>query len=104
VYWVLANDHISAARGCWRVVFPQMMLAAEIRADSVRAPVANEDCRRSSPVAQVSHYGHLVRLRDFVTNGIGWSGIARNYASASMFSGLHSNPFLGQWGGGGDYS
>jgi metallophosphoesterase superfamily enzyme len=47
-----------------------MVGGIKFRAEPLRAPVANEIAGALHPVAQVSHYGHMVRGRCFVTNGM----------------------------------
>src|SRR5271165_3876747 len=70
-YWVMGQDCSAPPETIGGTVVPQMMLGGiKFRAEAVRAPVANEIAGGLHPVAQVSHYGHLVRGRCFVTNGM----------------------------------
>ena len=69
-YWV-ASDLPGKPEPIEGAVVPHMMLSGiKFRAEPVRAPVANEIAGGLHPVAQVSHYGHLVRGRCFVSNGM----------------------------------
>jgi metallophosphoesterase superfamily enzyme len=48
-----------------------MMLGGiKFRAEPLRAPVANEIAGALHPVAQISEYGHTIRGRCFVSNGM----------------------------------
>src|ERR1700730_13123224 len=99
-YWVVANDHSALPEDVGGAVVHQMMLGGiKFRADAVRAPVANEIAGGLHPVAQVSHYGHLVRGRCFVTNGMRMVlPSLGNYASGINVLSSSFDPLLGQGG------
>jgi uncharacterized protein len=70
-YWVVAQAHAAPPEALGGTTVPQLVLGGvKFRAEPVRAPVANEIAGGLHPVAQVSHYGHPVRGRCFVTNGM----------------------------------
>jgi hypothetical protein len=98
-YWV-APDHCGPPEALGGTVVPQMMLGGiKFRAEPVRAPVANEIAGGLHPVAQVSHYGHLVRGRCFVTNGMRMIlPSLGDYSSGANVLSPAFDPLLGQGG------
>ncbi len=99
-YWVLAQDYCTPPETIGGTVVPQMMLSGiKFRAEAVRAPVANEIAGGLHPVAQVSHYGHLVRGRCFVTNGMRMVlPSLGNYSSGTNVLSPAFDPLLSQGG------
>lgn len=99
-YWVMSADHAMPPEALGGTAVPHLMLGGvKFRADPVRAPVANEIAGGLHPVAQVSHYGHPVRGRCFVTNGmrmilpsLGDYSLGQNVLSSSF------DPLLSQGG------
>jgi metallophosphoesterase superfamily enzyme len=79
-------------------VVPQLMLSGiKFRAAAVRAPVANEIAGSLHPVAQVSQYGHIIRGRCFVTNGMRLIlPSIGNYAQGANVLGSAFDPYLAQ--------
>ena len=71
-YWVTGSDTAATTRrGIGGTVVPQLLLNGDkFRAEAIRAHVANEIAGGLHPVAQISQYGHLLRGRCFVTNGM----------------------------------
>jgi uncharacterized protein len=70
-YWVTGNSYSELQDTIGGTVVPQLMLGGiKFRAEAIRAPVANEIAGGLHPVAQVSQYGHLIRGRCFVSNGM----------------------------------
>ncbi len=98
-YWV-ASDLCPPPDGIGGTAVPQMMLGGiKFRAEPVRAPVANEIAGGLHPVAQVSHYGHLVRGRCFVSNGMRMIlPSLGNYSSGTNVLSSAFDPLLGQGG------
>jgi metallophosphoesterase superfamily enzyme len=98
-YWV-ASDLSGKPEPVEGAVVPHLMLSGiKFRSKPVRAPVANEIAGGLHPVAQVSHYGHLVRGRCFVSNGmrmilpsLGDYSVGSNVLSSAF------DPLLGQGG------
>ncbi len=69
----------------------------KFRADAVRAPVANEIAGGLHPVAQVSQYGHVLRGRCFVTNGMRLIMPAvGNYSAGTNVLSSTFDPYLAQ--------
>lgn len=99
-YWVTGNDCESLPDGIGGTVVPQLALSGiRFRAEAVRAPVANEIAGGLHPVAQVSQYGHLIRGRCFVTNGMRLIMPAMgNYSAGTNVLSSAFDPFLGQGG------
>jgi len=70
-FWVTGEDAEGLPAGIGGQVVPQLVLSGiKFRAHAVRAPVANEIAGGLHPVAQVAQYGHVIRGRCFVTNGM----------------------------------
>jgi DNA ligase-associated metallophosphoesterase len=70
-YWVMSQDASLKPDSLPGIVVPQMMLGGiKFRAEPLRAPVANEIAGALHPVAQISEYGHAMRGRCFVSNGM----------------------------------
>jgi uncharacterized protein len=99
-YWVIANDHCAPPESIGGTVVPQMMLSGiKFRAEALRAAVANEIAGGLHPVAQVSHYGHLIRGRCFVTNGMRMILPALgNYSAGTNVLSSAFDPLLGRGG------
>jgi DNA ligase-associated metallophosphoesterase len=99
-YWVVPQDYSVPPATIGGTVVPQMMLSGvKFRAEAVRAPVANEIAGGLHPVAQVSHYGHLVRGRCFVTNGMRMIlPSLGNYAQGTNVLSPSFDPLLSQGG------
>ncbi|MBI4724960.1 MAG: phosphoesterase [Rhodomicrobium sp.] len=99
-YWVVSHDYGAPPERIGGTVVPQMMLGGiKFRADAVRAHVANEIAGGLHPVAQVSQYGHLVRGRCFVGNGMRLILPSMgNYSSGANVLGSAFDPLLGQGG------
>ncbi len=98
-YWV-ASELSGKPEAVGGAVVPHMMLSGiKFRAEPVRAPVANEIAGGLHPVAQVSHYGHLVRGRCFVSNGMRMilPSLGDYSAGANVLSSAF-DPLLGQGG------
>jgi uncharacterized protein len=99
-YWVVPQDGAAPPESVGGSTVPHLMLGGiKFRAEAVRAPVANEIAGGLHPIAQVSHYGHLIRGRCFVTNGmrmvlpsIGDYSIGTNVLSSDF------DPLLGKGG------
>jgi len=98
-YWV-APDLSGKPDVIGGAVVPQMMVSGiKFRAEPVRAPVANEIAGGLHPVAQVSHYGHLVRGRCFVSNGMRMIlPSLGDYSAGSNVLCSAFDPLLGQGG------
>ncbi len=98
-YWV-APDLCGPPDSIGGTAVPQMMLGGiKFRAEPVRAPVANEIAGGLHPVAQVSHYGHLVRGRCFVSNGMRMIlPSLGNYSAGTNVLSTSFDPLLGQGG------
>ena len=99
-YWVVANDRGAPPETIGGTVVPQMMLGGiKFRAEAVRAPVANEIAGGFHPVAQVSQYGHPVRGRCFVANGMRMILPSMgNYSPGINVLSSAFDPLLGQGG------
>jgi uncharacterized protein len=97
-FWVTGEDAEPLPAGIGGQAVPQLVLnGIKFRATAVRAPVANEIAGGLHPVAQVSQYGHVIRGRCFVTNGmrlimpaVGNYSAGRNVLSAAF------DPYLAQ--------
>ena len=97
-YWVTGDEDTELPAGIDGEVVPQLTLSGiKFRARAIRAPVANEIAGGLHPVAQVSQYGHVVRGRCFVTNGmrlimpaVGHYSAGTNVLSAAL------DPYLAQ--------
>jgi metallophosphoesterase superfamily enzyme len=99
-YWVCGQDHLDLPDGIGGSVVPQLMLSGvKFRAAAVRAPVANEIAGGLHPVAQVSQYGHVIRGRCFVTNGMRLIlPSVGNYAQGTNVLSSAFDPYLAQGG------
>jgi len=99
-YWVTGNDSCALPEGIGGTAVPQLVLSGiKFRAEAVRAPVANEIAGGLHPVAQVSQYGHLIRGRCFVANGMRLIMPAMgNYSAGNNVLSSAFDPFLGQGG------
>jgi metallophosphoesterase superfamily enzyme len=99
-YWVTGSDRAAPPEGTGGTVVPHMMLGGiKFRAEAVRAPVANEIAGGLHPIAQVSQYGHPVRGRCFVTNGMRLVlPSLGNYAAGVNVLSPEFDPLLGQGG------
>jgi uncharacterized protein len=97
-YWVTGQDYFKLPDGIGGAVVPQLMLSGiKFRADAVRAPVANEIAGGLHPVAQVSQYGHVIRGRCFVTNGMRLILPSMgNYAEGTNVLSSAFDPYLAQ--------
>ena len=98
-YWVASElsgkpDVIEGA------VVPHLMLSGiKFRPEPVRAPVANEIAGGLHPVAQVSQYGHIIRGRCFVSNGMRMIlPSVGNYSAGTNVLSSAFDPLLGQGG------
>ncbi len=70
-YWVMSQDANLKPDAIDGIVVPQMMLGGiKFRAEPLRAPIANEIAGALHPVAQINEYGHTMRGRCFVSNGM----------------------------------
>ena len=70
-FWVTGEDAAPKPEGIGGEAVPNLALnGLKFRASAIRAPVANEIAGGLHPVAQVSQYGHIIRGRCFVTNGM----------------------------------
>jgi uncharacterized protein len=98
-YWV-ASELSGKPEAIGGAAVPQMALGGiKFRAEPVRAPVANEIAGGLHPVAQVSQYGHLVRGRCFVSNGMRMIlPSLGNYSAGSNVLSADFDPLLGQGG------
>ncbi len=98
-YWV-APELSGRPGAIGGTLVPQMMLGGiKFRGEPVRAPVANEIAGGLHPVAQVSHYGHLVRGRCFVSNGMRMVlPSLGDYSSGTNVLSAAFDPLLGQGG------
>ncbi len=99
-YWIAGNDNGALPSGIGGTAVPQLVLSGiKFRAEAVRAPVANEIAGGLHPVAQISQYGHLLRGRCFVTNGMRLIMPAMgNYSAGNNVLSAAFDPFLGQGG------
>ncbi len=97
-YWVIGGENAGLPAGIDGEAVPHLTVSGiKFRAQAIRAPVANEIAGGLHPVAQVSQYGHVVRGRCFVTNGmrllmpsVGNYSAGRNVLSAAF------DPYLAQ--------
>ncbi len=99
-YWVGGNDCSPLPDGICGTAVPQLMLGGiKFRAEAVRAPVTNEIAGGLHPVAQVSQYGHLIRGRCFVANGMRMILPSMgNYSAGTNVLSPALDPFLAQGG------
>jgi uncharacterized protein len=97
-YWVTGEDAAPLPEGIGGQAVPQLMLnGIKLRASAIRAPVANEIAGGLHPVAQISQYGHVVRGRCFVTNGMRLIMPAvGNYSSGGNVLSSAFDPYLAQ--------
>ena len=76
-----------------------MLSGIKFRAGPVRAPVANEIAGGLHPVAQIAHYGYLVRGRCFVSNGMRMIlPSLGDYSAGTNVLSSAFDPLLGQGG------
>lgn len=99
-YWVMSHDHSQPPEAIEGIAVPHMMLGGiKFRAEPLRAPVANEIAGALHPVAQVSHYGHHIRGRCFVTNGMRMIlPSLGNYSAGTNVLSAAFDPLLGHGG------
>lgn len=97
-YWVSGRDRFGLPDGIGGTLVPQLMLSGiKFRGEAVRAPVANEIAGGLHPVAQVSQYGHVIRGRCFVTNGMRLIlPSVGNYAEGTNVLSSAYDPYLAQ--------
>jgi hypothetical protein len=70
-YWVNGPEQAPIAEAFGGTVLPHLTLGGiKFRYEPVRAPVSHEIAGRVHPVAQISEYGHVMRGRCFVSNGM----------------------------------
>lgn len=70
-YWVNGPAQAPVPEGFGGTVLPHLSLGGiKFRYEPVRAPVSHEIAGRMHPVAQVMEYGHAMRGRCFVSNGM----------------------------------
>lgn len=70
-YWVCGPDQAQVPECFGGTVLPHVSLGGiKFRYEPVRAPVSHEIAGRMHPVAQISEYGHVMRGRCFVSNGM----------------------------------
>jgi uncharacterized protein len=96
--WVAGEDGSDVPDGIGGEVVSQYLLSGlNFRADAVRAPVANEIAGGLHPVAQVSQYGHIMRGRCFVTNGMRLiMPSVGNYSAGTNVLSAAFDPYLAQ--------
>ena len=72
VSWRMSGpDQADAPEAFGGTVLPHLTLGGiKFRYEPVRAPVSHEIAGRMHPVAQISEYGHVMRGRCFVSNGM----------------------------------
>jgi uncharacterized protein len=99
-YWVMSHDFSAPPEGLGGITVPQLMLGGiKFRPEALRAPVANEIAGGLHPVAQVSQYGHLIRGRCFVSNGMRLVlPSLGNYSAGINVLNSAFDPLLGQGG------
>ena len=99
-FWVCGNDSCSVPEGIGGTAVPHLTLGGiKFRHEPVRAPVSHEIAGRMHPVAQISEFGHTVRGRCFVSNGMRLvlPSIGA-YSSGSNVLGKTFDPLLGHEG------
>ncbi len=70
-YWVAGPEQAEIPECFGGTVLPHVTLGGiKFRYEPVRAPVSHEIAGRMHPIAQVSEYGHVMRGRCFVSNGM----------------------------------
>ena len=70
-FWICGPDQAPVPEGFGGTVVPHLTLGGiKFRYEPVRAPVSHEIAGRMHPVAQISEYGHVMRGRCFVSNGM----------------------------------
>jgi uncharacterized protein len=98
-YWVAGEDHDIPEDIGGTVLSNLVLTGIKFRGSPLRAPVANEIAGGLHPVAQVSQYGHVIRGRCFVTNGMRLIlPSIGNYATGNNVLSHEFDPFLGQGG------
>ncbi len=99
-YWVVSQDYSAPPEAIGGITVPQLIISGiKFRAQAVRAHVANEIAGGFHPVAQVSQYGHLIRGRCFVSNGMRMIlPSLGDYSSGTNVLSHAFDPLLGQGG------
>lgn len=99
-YWVMNQEAHAKPDHIDGVVVPQLMLGGiKFRAEPLRAPVANEIAGALHPVAQINEYGHGIRGRCFVSNGMRLVLPSMgNYSAGLNVLGEAFDPLLGRSG------
>jgi DNA ligase-associated metallophosphoesterase len=70
-FWICGPDQAPVPEGFGGTVVPHLTLGGiKFRFEPVRAPVSHEIAGRMHPIAQISEYGHVMRGRCFVSNGM----------------------------------
>lgn len=70
-FWVCGPEQAQIPDCFGGTVLPHVTLGGiKFRYEPVRAPVSHEIAGRMHPVAQISEYGHILRGRCFVSNGM----------------------------------
>jgi DNA ligase-associated metallophosphoesterase len=70
-YWISGPDQAPIPECFGGTVLPHVTLGGiKFRYEPVRAPVSHEIAGRMHPVAQISEYGHVMRGRCYVSNGM----------------------------------
>jgi hypothetical protein len=70
-FWVSGASQANMPDGVGGTVVPHLTLGGiKFRSEPVRAPISHEIAGRMHPVAQISEFGHTVRGRCFVSNGM----------------------------------
>lgn len=70
-FWVNGPAQAPIPEGFGGTVLPHLTLGGiKFRFEPVRAPVSHEIAGRMHPVAQIEEYGHVLRGRCFVSNGV----------------------------------
>lgn len=70
-FWVSGPDQNAVPEGFGGTVVPQVTLGGiKFRYEPVKAPISHEIAGRMHPVAQITEFGHTVRGRCFVSNGM----------------------------------
>lgn len=70
-YWICGPEQAEVPECFGGTVLPHVTLGGiKFRYEPVRAPVSHEIAGRMHPVAQISEYGHVMRGRCYVSNGM----------------------------------
>ncbi len=99
-FWILGPNDAPLPEGIGGVALPFLTLGGlKFRAEPVRAPVANEIAGSLHPIAQVSQFGHVVRGRCFLANGMRLIVPSiGNYSEGLNVLSPELDPLLGQGG------